>query len=79
MVSIMTAELDWISAVDKKPTAMLLEVDEVKLNNFFLMLFKDKVIKLLLSMSIEYMKSNIPPINSVKVMCITIKIYLKKG
>lgn len=75
IVSIITAELDCINEVATKPTIKLLEVVDVKFNIFCFTLFNDKVIRLLLNKSIEYMKRIIPPINKVKVIYITIKIY----
>ena len=75
IVSIITAELDWMRDVAIKPTVKLLYVDDVKFSIFCFTLFKDKVIKLLLNKSIECIKRIIPPINRVKVINITIKIY----
>ena len=75
IVNIITAELDCINAVEIKPTNRLFEVDEVIFNNFCFIFVNDSVIKLLLKKSIEYMKRIIPPINNVRVIFITNKLY----
>ena len=48
MVSIITAELDCIMVVAKKPVVILLNVEDVMLCNFCFTLFKDRDIRLLL-------------------------------
>ena len=53
IVSIITAELDWIIVVDINPTRMLFFVVDVKFNIFCFTFVNDKAIKLLLNKSIE--------------------------
>lgn len=53
IVSIITAELDWIIVVAINPVTTLLEVEDVILVIFCLILSKDIFIKLLLKRSIE--------------------------
>lgn len=53
IVSIITAELDCIMAVDKNPTIKLLDVEDVMLSSFCFILLNDRHIRLLLSVSIE--------------------------
>lgn len=77
IVSIITAELDCIKAVEIKPTNRLFEVEEVNFKSFCLTLFNDKEIRLLLNMSIEYIKRIIPPSNKVIVIISPLK-YIKK-
>lgn len=75
IVNIITAELDCMIEVVIKPTAMLFGVVEVNFSNLFLMFVNDRVIKLLLKKSIEYIKRIVPPISKVNVNLITNKLY----
>lgn len=61
IVSIITAELDWIIDVEIKPTIKLFFVEDVKVNNLFFTLVIEIDIRLLLKVSIEYIKRIIPP------------------
>ncbi len=77
IVSVITAELDCIKAVERKPIVKLFGVEEVKDRSFCFTLDKDNEIRLLLKVFIELIKRIIPPSSNVIVMFFTNKLYFK--
>ena len=75
IVNVITAELDCIKAVERKPIVKLLGVEEVKDKSFCFTLFSDNEIRLLLKVFIELIKRIIPPSSNVIVMLFTNKLY----
>lgn len=75
IVKVITAELDCIKAVERKPIVKLLGVEEVKDKSFCFTLFSDNEIRLLLKVFIELIKRIIPPSSNVIVMLFTNKLY----